>query len=468
MEKIMNTRWIIVIGIVLLGIIALGLFFWNGNQAASARNNQTSGELAGEGQPVAVESTAKPTAGDKGAEAENPPATSEMEATDAGGSAANEPSEVVGDSGADEVVDTSAGVLVTPPELVGEEPPPGARNSFVTNFDNHTVSYSDILSGGPPKDGIPAIDQPKFVSVEEADDWLKSQEPVVFFQIEEDARAYPLQILTWHEIVNDVVGGEPVTLTFCPLCNTAIAFQRTFDGQVLDFGTTGRLRNSNLIMYDRQTETWWQQATGEGIAGLYAGEQLTFLPTAIISWEDFRENHPDGRVLSTDTGFSRSYGRNPYAGYDDINNSPFLFSGDTPDQLLPMARVLTIDLDGEAVAYSYDVLSDLHVVNDEIAGQPIVVLWVAGTASALDSSNLAAGRDVGAANSFSRVLDGQTLTFSFDGERIVDQETGSVWNVLGEAVEGELSGAQLEPVVGVNHFWFSWAAFKPETRVYEP
>jgi hypothetical protein len=468
MEKIMNSRWTVIIGVVVLVIIALGLFIWNGNQAASARNNQASGEVAAQGQPVAVEPTVKPSGSDKVVEQEQQAATSEIEATDVSEPVVDVPTEIVDDPGTDESVNAPSGARVTPPELVGEEPPLGARNSFVTDFDNHTVSYSEILSGGPPKDGIPAIDRPKFVSVEEADDWLASQEPVVFFRFGDDARAYPLQILTWHEIVNDVVGGEPVTLTFCPLCNTAIAFKRTFDGQVLDFGTTGRLRNSNLIMYDRQTETWWQQATGEGIAGLYAGEQLTFLPAVIISWEDFRKNHPEGRVLSQETGFTRSYGRNPYSGYDDINNSPFLFFGDTPDQLPPMARVLTIDLDGEAVAYSYDVLSEFHVVNDEIAGQPVVVFWVAGTASALDSSNLASGRDVGAANSFSRLLDGQTLTFVFDGERIEDQETGSVWNVLGEAVEGELSGAQLEPVVGVNHFWFSWAAFKPETRLYEP
>jgi len=142
-----------------------------------------------------------------------------------------------------------------------------------------------------------------------------------------------------------------VTITFCPLCNTAIAFDRAFDGQVLDFGTTGRLRYSNLVMYDRQTETWWQQATGEGIAGKYAGQQLTFLPAPIISWEEFRNGHPDGQVLSRDTGFNRDYGRNPYAGNDNINNSPFLYDGPrTPDGLLPMARVLTVDVNDEAVA----------------------------------------------------------------------------------------------------------------------
>jgi hypothetical protein len=273
--------------------------------------------------------------------------------------------------------------------------------------------------------------------------------------------------LTWHEIVNDVVDGNPVTITFCPLCNTAIAFSREFDGQVLDFGTTGRLRFSNLIMYDRQSETWWQQATGQGIAGEYAGEQLTFLPASIIGWGEFRESFPDGQVLSKDTGFRRDYGRNPYAGYDNINNSPFLFRGsETPGILPAMARVLTAELNGEAVAYPYEVLQDLNVINDTLGGSEIVVFWQPGTASALDASVIAQGEDVGAGVSFSPIVDGQILTFSFDGEKIVDDQTGSEWDVFGQAVSGELAGTQLEPVVSVNHFWFSWAAFKPETRVY--
>jgi hypothetical protein len=145
--------------------------------------------------------------------------------------------------------------------------PRGAAVEFSTDFSKHTVNYDEILSGGPPKDGIPAIDLPRFVSAEEADAWLKPVEPVILVEVGEDARAYPIQILMWHEIANDTVGGLPLTITFCPLCNTAIVFERRVDGQVLDFGTTGRLRYSNLIMYDRQTETWWQQASGEAIAG---------------------------------------------------------------------------------------------------------------------------------------------------------------------------------------------------------
>ncbi len=354
-------------------------------------------------------------------------------------------------------------------DLPVESPPRGAASEFSTDFSKHTVSYSEILSGGPPKDGIPAIDEPVFVDVNEADSWLKPVEPVILAEVGELARAYPLQILIWHEIVNDTFGDLPLAVTFCPLCNTAIAFVRTFDGQVLDFGTTGRLRYSNLIMYDRQTETWWQQANGEAIAGQYAGSQLEFYPAVIISWQEFKSAHPDGLVLSQETGTRRSYGQNPYAGYDDVNNPPFLYDGpQTPGVLPPVARVLTVDLDGEAAAYPYETLEDVQVVNDMVGGQPIAVFWTAGTASALDASSIASGRDVGSAAAYARVLDGLELNFQLVDERVVDQETGSEWNVLGTATAGELEGKQLMPVVSINHFWFSWAAFKPETRVYQP
>ena len=222
-------------------------------------------------------------------------------------------------------------------------------------------------------------------------------------------------------------------------------------------------------MYDRQTETWWQQATGEAIAGDLTGTQLEFNPAPIISWEQFKESYPDGRVLARETGFSRRYGENPYIGYDDVDNSPFLYIGpDTPGLLPPVARVITVELNDETVAYPYEILEEVHVVNDVIGDTEVVVFWEEGIASALDAGSVAGGRDVGTANVFSRDLNGQTLTFSFDGSRIVDEETGSSWNVLGQATSGELAGEQLTPIVSINHFWFSWAAFKPETRVYQP
>lgn len=264
--------------------------------------------------------------------------------------------------------------FVTPTLLPEESPPSGATSQFKTDFSKHSVPYSEILSGGVPRDAIPVLNAPRFVSVSEADAWLKPVEPVILVQVGEDARAYPIQILIWHEIVNDTVGDEPLIVTFCPLCNTAIAFKRTVDGRELKFGTTGRLCYSNLIMYDRQTKTWWQQATGEAIAGELTGTRFEFYPAVIISWDEFKTSYPQGKVLSRETGHPRDYGRNPYIGYDDVRNSPFLYRGPaTPNQLPPVARVLTIDLNGEAGAHPYETLEEIGAANDTVGDEAVVV-----------------------------------------------------------------------------------------------
>jgi hypothetical protein len=350
-----------------------------------------------------------------------------------------------------------------------QRPPSGADREFRTDFSKSSIPFDEILSGGPPKDGIPAVDNPSFISVAQADEWLEDFEPVVVFTQDQVTRIYPIQILMWHEIVNDVVAGRPVAITFCPLCNTAIGFDATVNGQALTFGTTGRLRFSNLLMYDRQTESWWQQATGQAVIGELTGTQLEFLPLNIIGWVEAVKAFPQAQVLSRETGFPRDYGRNPYAGYDDVRRSPFLYVGpETPDALLPMERVTTVELNGEAVAYPNKVLEELGVVNDSVGGVDVVVLWQPGVASALSTSAISEGQDVGANGVFRRQVGDQVLTFVRQGERIADQETGSQWDVLGRAIGGELKGAQLEPVIKVDHFWFSWAAFRPDTRVYQP
>ena len=334
-----------------------------------------------------------------------------------------------------------------------------------TDFRLHTVPYSEIFSGGVPRDGIPPIDNPQFVSIDEADQWLEDQEPVFVVTVNEETRAYPLQIMTWHEIVNDEVGGVPVAVTFCPLCNSAITFDRRLDGTVYDFGVSGKLRNSDLIMWDRQTESWWQQLTGEAIAGKLVGEQLTFIPTQLVAWADFVETFPERQVLSRETGHSRPYGQNPYTGYDS-DQSPFLFSGETDTRLAAVDRVVAVDLNGEFVAYPYKVLAEQNVAVDTVGGQEVVVFWQAGTTSALDAASIANSRDVGAAAVYNPIVNGQTLTFTWDGERFVDDQTGSRWNIFGQATEGELAGTQLEPVTHANHFWFAFSAFFPEARVY--
>lgn len=352
--------------------------------------------------------------------------------------------------------------------LLPEESPPFSTFGWSTDFSKHSVPYDEILSGGPPKDGIPAIDHPKFEAVAAADAWLENREPVMSFQLGNDARAYPLQILIWHEIVNDVVAGRPVVITFCPLCNTAIAFDRTLDGVVYDFGTTGKLRFSDLVMYDRQTESWWQQITGEAIVGELTGQRLALLPASIVSWADFKAAFPQGQVLSADTGFIRDYGRNPYGGYDDVNAPPFLYAGpDYSGQLPPKERVVAFTLGEVAAAYPFSVLEKLPAINDTVNGMALVVFWKPGTSSALDTASIPAGRDIGATGVFRREVNGQTLTFSPEGDNFKDAETGSTWNILGQAIAGPRIGTQLEAIVHGNHFWFSWVVFRPDTIVYQ-
>lgn len=336
-----------------------------------------------------------------------------------------------------------------------------------TNWNRRIIEYDELLSGGPPRDGIPSINEPQFVDADEAAAWLADNEPVIALEIAGDARAYPLQILTWHEIVNDVVGDMPVIVTFCPLCNAAITFDRRLEGQVYEFGTSGLLRNSDLVMYDRTTESLWQQFTGEAIAGDMVGQRLTFLPSFLVSFSGFRQAYPEGVVLSRDTGYSRDYGRNPYAGYDRTDQTPFLFDGEPDGRLLPMERVVTISFEDVDVAYPLSVLSEVHVVEDAPGGVDLVVWHVPGTSSALGASVIAQGEDVGATGVFHPTLDGRKLPFRFEDGAFVDEQTGSTWNVLGQAIDGPLTGERLKPIVHGNHFWFAWAAFKPDTIVHQ-
>jgi hypothetical protein len=221
-------------------------------------------------------------------------------------------------------------------------------------------------------------------------------------------------------------------------------------------------------LYDRTTESLWQQFTGEAIVGELAGMQLAFLPASIVSFAEFEAAHPDGRVLSRDTGFNRRYGENPYVGYDSIDETPFLFRDPVDGRLPAMERVVSVELPELAVAYPYSVLREVHVVNDRRGDQDLVVFHVPGTASALGAAVIAVSEDVGATGVFDPTVDGRKLTFRWERDQIVDEETGSNWNVLGQAVDGVLAGRRISPIVHGNPFWFSWAAFKPDTIIYEP
>ncbi|MDW3205891.1 MAG: DUF3179 domain-containing protein [Alphaproteobacteria bacterium] len=264
-----------------------------------------------------------------------------------------------------------------------------ARAEFSTDFSRAAIDLGEIRSGGPPKDGIPAIDDPVFVSVGDIDD-IAPNEPVVGLHINGEWRAYPLRVLMWHEIANDTIGGVPVAATFCPLCNAVIVFDRRLDGRVLDFGTTGRLRHSDLIMYDRQTETWWQQFTGTAIVGELVGSELDILPARLESFAQFVERAPaSARVLIPANSNLRSYGANPYEGYDSAS-FPFLYDGDVPDGIAPLDRVVSLADKREAWA-----LSLLREKGRIETADGVVLTWTPGQSSALDTYRIEAGRDVG-------------------------------------------------------------------------
>src|SRR6266508_3581909 len=266
-----------------------------------------------------------------------------------------------------------------------------------TDFSRHNVQFAEIKSGGPPKDGIPPIDAPRFEPLAggNAHGWssrLDKTEPVIALSIQGDARAYPLRVLIWHEIVNDTVGGKPVVVTYCPLCNAALVFERVVGDRALDFGTTGKLRNSDLVMYDRQTESWWQQFTGEAVVGEMTGRALRLVPSRVESFERFRQRFPDGKVLVPNDPASRSYGSNPYVAYDAAGRPPFLYDGSLPEGIDPMERVVAVETSpGKHEAWSLALLREKR----KIETGDIVLTWEAGQNSALDTRSIASGRDIG-------------------------------------------------------------------------
>jgi hypothetical protein len=329
------------------------------------------------------------------------------------------------------------------------------------------IDPRDLVSGGPPPDGIPPIDDPQFAPVSEID-WLDDDEPVLSLTVGAETRAYPLQVMTWHEIVNDTVGGVPVAVTYCPLCNSGVAFERRVEGRLLDFGTSGLLYVDNLVMYDRQTESLWPQLTGQASVGELTGTQLKSIPMGIVGWKQFREFHPDAPVLTRDTGFARDYGRNPYTGYDDPDGALLVDPPDPTDPRLPVKeRVVGITIDGESVAVRRSRIADERVVPLTVAGRDLIAVHEPGQASALDTERIRSGQEIGSVGVFRPMLDGRRLTFAVRDGRVVDDQTASTWNVLGEATSGQLEGSRLPAVVHLDTFWFAWVGFRPDTRLVE-
>ena len=346
------------------------------------------------------------------------------------------------------------------------------------DWSRHTVPFGQITRGCPIRDCILALDAPETVSTTgrygvarfapvDAVDY-EDRLPIAVLRIGDVARGYPLHILVIHEIVNDEVAGVPVVASFCPLCHTALAFDRRVEGDTLDFAVSGALRKSDLVMYDRNTETWWQQATGEAIVGRHAGLELRPLQMSVISFRDFRRAFPEADILTEDTGFGTTYGRTPFIGYDSKAYPPY--ASRVIDNRLPaLERVITLEAGDTSVAVPFSTLSEIALARVDLAGTAVVVLWAPGTASALDELHIATSRDVGSAAAYLPEVDGRALTLAPDAPgRFRDEETGSVWDVTGLALSGPLAGSRLPPAAHSTQFWFAWTSFHPGTVVWEP
>jgi len=319
-----------------------------------------------------------------------------------------------------------------------------------------SISQSEILSGGPGKDGIPALTNPTFVGAGESGaEYLRDDDRVAGIVIDSQPLALPLNIFWWHEIVNLDEGGPAISITHCPLTGSTLGFDRSAAGGA-EFGVSGLLYRNNLVMYDRaDTESLWPQMLRGARCGASDGIDLTMVPLVEMTWQGWLTLHPDTRVISGDTGAGRNYRSYPYGNYDDLNNSSLLFPGSVDGRRPPKERTLGIPLGSGGVAFPFGLLDELGAVaavSTELFVESYVVLWdrARQTAMAYRSS-----------------VGGEELTFSANQNQIVDDQTGSIWRVDGLAVEGPMAGQQLEAVSeAFVAFWFAWPNFYPDIEIW--
>lgn len=286
-----------------------------------------------------------------------------------------------------------------------------SNNGF--DLSNAVIPSEQIMQGGPPKDGIPAISNPKLVSADQANH-VSAKDRIVGITIKGVSRAYPISILNWHEIVNDEINGQHFAITYCPLCGTAVAFDANIDGKVTEFGVSGLLYNSDVLLYDRNTESLWSQISSSAVTGELVGTSLKRIPISHTTWQDWRNKHPDTLVLSDDTGYSRDYARNPYAGYEKSRSLFFAVSNRAPDTYHPKELVVGLEDNGVYKAYPF--------IELEKHGKP----------------------------SFTDRINGKKITINWDN----DNRSVNIFDSNGEEI------------AGIQGFWFAWFAFHPDTEVF--
>ena len=366
-------------------------------------------------------------------------------------------------------------IVVFSGELFGQ--PVNKRNylyEWKTDTSKHSVTLSEF-SVVLARNSFPSINYPQFIGNEKALEFFLRNEPVIAVEINGRSKAYPLNMLTLHEISNDTLAGIPILPTYCPLCNSSMVFDRRLQHKekdyVLEFEVSGMLRNSDMVLADQKTESWWQQLTGEALVGELKGAQLTILPSQVISLEAFLMRYPNGKVLSPQSGTKTAsrYGTNPYPGYDKQTQNPIgprydpeLFTGHLP----AMERVISLHDESLQKAYPFSAVAFAGVVNDTFGADKIALFYSQNTISVLDEKRILESRQVGSVTVFSRELNGQLLTFRKKKGVITDKETKSTWDITGLCISGQLKGQSLTPVVHGNHFAFAWFGFFPDSQVF--
>lgn len=327
---------------------------------------------------------------------------------------------------------------------------PSDEVRYLDDGTKYTVHPDEIEQGCPGFDCIQSIDDPSFVSAGDADSWLEDDERIIGLEYKGTERAYPLRILAHHEIVNDRINGDPVLITYCPLCRSGLAFERSLNGTTFEFGVSGKLLNANLVMYDRETETLWSQIQGEAIVGELVPAELELIHSSVTTWKAWYDGHPETDVLSRDTGMEPigSYDVRPYAGYEDQERVGFGV-GTVDDRLHPKHIVHGVRTGRGAKAYPADTIRETAFIQDTINGTPILIFE-----HTLDGSIVA----------FNREVDGRTRDLAVSNETI-RAGNGDTWSLSGEA-EGD--HASLEQYSPRGFFWFAWVKFNPDTAIYQP
>lgn len=352
--------------------------------------------------------------------------------------------------------------------------PRNVEYQWETDTTNRIVDLSEITLA-VTRNYFPTIDYPAFINKTEGLIAFFKHEPVISVEINGYAKAYPLNMLTMHEMSNDSLGGVPILPTYCPLCNSSVVYDRRLNykgkNYLLDFEVSGMLRNSDMVMADKQTQTWWQQLMGKGLVGELADADLTVIPSLVISVEEFFNRYSEGLILSPETATSSEdrYGTNPYVNYDAKNNSPYkrYFDHAKIDQRLDaMERIIDIKGEDGYKIYPFSIIAKEGTLNDVYDDKALVFFHRSGTVSILDKSDISKSKAIGSVTVFSSEIDGKILTFKKVDEQFIDNETASIWDITGLCLKGKYKGMSLEPEIHGNHFAFAWLSFYPNSEIF--